>query len=81
MLVGTKHVHATKRPACPETPMRLTRQCPEESGFIAALILAPHAIKRFVKVVEAIALIAFLLCDEPKYITRETIRIDDGMYA
>lgn len=52
-----------------------------ESGYTDEMILAPHAIKRFGKVEESAALIAFLLGDESKYITGETIRIDGGMCA
>ncbi|KAJ3521532.1 hypothetical protein NM208_g13250 [Fusarium decemcellulare] len=66
---------------CPsgiDTPM--FRQL-SESGYTEEMILAPNAIKRFGKVEESAALIAFLLGDESKYITGETIRIDGGMCA
>jgi NAD(P)-dependent dehydrogenase (short-subunit alcohol dehydrogenase family) len=45
------------------------------------MVLAPHANKRFGKVEEAAALIAFLLEGESKYITGEAVRIDGGMCA
>ncbi|KAF4987901.1 hypothetical protein FDECE_15258 [Fusarium decemcellulare] len=61
-----------------DTPM--FRQL-SESGYTEEMILAPNAIKRFGKVEESAALIAFLLGDESKYITGETIRIDGGMCA
>ncbi|KAH7148229.1 hypothetical protein EDB81DRAFT_932574 [Dactylonectria macrodidyma] len=66
---------------CPsgiDTPM--FRQL-SESGYTEEMILAPNAIKRFGKVEESAALIAFLLGDESKFITGETIRIDGGMCA
>ncbi|KAL6400816.1 hypothetical protein AUP68_16533 [Ilyonectria robusta] len=66
---------------CPsgiETPM--FRQL-AESGYTDEMVLVPHAIKRLGKVEEAAALIAFLLGNDSKYITGETIRIDGGMCA
>ncbi|KAM5356758.1 hypothetical protein ACJ41O_003404 [Fusarium nematophilum] len=77
--VGSRDIRANA--LCPsgiDTPM--FRQL-EESGYTEEMILAPHAIKRFGKVEESAALIAFLLGDDSKYITGETVRIDGGMCA
>ncbi|RSL44770.1 hypothetical protein CEP54_014550 [Fusarium duplospermum] len=52
-----------------------------DQEYTDEMVLAPHAIKRHGKVEEAAALIAFLLGDDSKYITGETIRIDGGMCA
>lgn len=52
-----------------------------DQGYTEDTVLATHAIKRFGKVEEAAALIAFLLGDDSKFITGETIRIDGGMCA
>ncbi|RSL59623.1 hypothetical protein CEP53_005697 [Fusarium sp. AF-6] len=66
---------------CPsgiDTPM--FRQLFDQE-YTNKIVLAPHAIKRHGKVEEAAALIAFLLGDDSKHITRETIRIDGGICA
>lgn len=50
-----------------------------DDGIIDENVIRPNALNRDGKVEEVAALIAFLLGDESKYITGETIKIDGGM--